>query len=106
MPPGVGGALSDTAIRPSVCLSHGAAALGYKHAGCLQLSRVLTAGPSAHGRRSATSRTAIGADIYGVPLSNLRNSKFGNNKTYRYVSYFLFLVCCPIKFCMDMRILT
>jgi len=28
------GALSD----PSVCLSHGAAALGYRHAGCLQLS--------------------------------------------------------------------
>jgi len=27
------GALSDTAIRPSVSLSHGAAALGYRHAG-------------------------------------------------------------------------
>jgi len=34
------GALSDSAIRPSVCLSHGAAALGYRHAGCLQLSHV------------------------------------------------------------------
>ena len=33
------GALSDADIRPSVCLSHGAAAcLGYRHAGCLQLS--------------------------------------------------------------------
>jgi len=33
------GALSDTVISPFVCLSHGAAAcLGYRHAGCLQLS--------------------------------------------------------------------
>ena len=37
-----------------------AAALGYRHVGCLQLSRVRTANPSADGRRSAASRTAIG----------------------------------------------
>jgi len=37
-----------------------AAALGYRHAGCLQLSHVRTADPSADGRRSAESRTAIG----------------------------------------------
>ena len=37
-----------------------AAALGYRHAGCLQLSHVWTADPSADGRRSAASRTAIG----------------------------------------------
>ena len=49
------GALSDTAIR----LSHGAAALGYRHAGCLQLSHVRTAHPSADGRGYAASRTAI-----------------------------------------------
>jgi len=55
-----GGAISDTAIRPSVCLSHGAAVLGYRHAGCLQLIRVRTADPSADGRRSAASRTAVG----------------------------------------------
>jgi len=44
---------------PSVCLSHGAAALGYRHAGCLQLRHVRTADLSAGGRRSAASRTAI-----------------------------------------------
>ena len=37
-----------------------AAALGYRHAGCLQLSHVWTADPSADGHRSAASRTAIG----------------------------------------------
>ena len=56
MPAAVGGgAKSDTALRPSVCPS-----LGYRHAGCLQPSHVRTADPSADGRRSATSRTAIG----------------------------------------------
>ena len=39
--------------------SHGAAALGYGHPGCLQLSHVRTADPSADGCRSAASRTAI-----------------------------------------------
>jgi len=62
-------ALSDTAIRPSVCPSvcpvaqlypRRAAALGYRHAGCLQLTHVRTADPSADGRRSAASRTAVG----------------------------------------------
>ena len=59
-------ALSDTMIRPSVCPSpRRAAALGYRLAGCLQLSRVWTADRSADGRRSAASRTAIdgGGDI-------------------------------------------
>jgi len=56
-----GGALSDTAIRRSVCPSpRRAVALGYMHAGCLQRSQVRTADPSADGRRSAASRTAIG----------------------------------------------
>ena len=50
------------------CLSHcscprSAAALGYRHTGCLQLSHVRTADPSASGRRSAASRTAIGGGI-------------------------------------------
>ena len=55
---------TDASISlPSVCLSHGAAALGYRHAGCLQLSHVRTADPSADGRRSAASRTAIGGGI-------------------------------------------
>jgi len=61
------GTLSDAAIRPSDRLSvpwrscpRRAAALGYRHAGCLQLSHVWIADPSADGRRSAASRTAIG----------------------------------------------
>jgi len=58
------GALSDTAIRPSVCPSpRRAAALFYRHAGCLQFSDVRTADSSADGRRSAASRTAIGGGI-------------------------------------------
>jgi len=40
-----------------------AAALGYRHAGCLQLSHMRTVDPSADGRRSAASWTAIGGDI-------------------------------------------
>ena len=38
--------------------------LRYRHAGCLQLSRVRTADPSADGRRSAASRTAICRGVY------------------------------------------
>ena len=51
---------------PSVCLSHGAAALGYRHAGCLQLSHRRPAEmcglpeSSEGGRRSAVSRTGVG----------------------------------------------
>ena len=43
----------------SVCLSQPrrAASLCYRHAGCLQLSHVRTADPSADGCRSAASRT-------------------------------------------------
>jgi len=41
MPPPQGGIKQYR--DPSVCLSHGAAALGYRHAGCLQLSQVRTA---------------------------------------------------------------
>ena len=43
--------LSDTAIRQSVCPSpRRTAALGYRRAGCLQLSHVRTADPSADGQ--------------------------------------------------------
>ena len=60
----VGGALCDTAIRPSLCPSpRRAAALCYRNAGCLQLSHMRTADQSADGRRSAASRTAIGRGI-------------------------------------------
>jgi len=48
---------------PSICVSHGAAALGYRHAGCLQLSHVRTADPSADGRTSATSGTLFGGGM-------------------------------------------
>jgi len=67
--PGVGGIkrYRDRHVCLSVCLSHGAVALGaqlpclgYRHAGCLHISHVRTADPSADGRRSAASRTAIG----------------------------------------------
>ena len=59
--PAVGRVLCDTAIHPSLCSSpRHAAALGYRHAGCLQLSHVWTADPTVDGRRSAASRTAIG----------------------------------------------
>ena len=65
--PSLLGALSDTAIRPSVpwrSYRRRTAALGNKHAGCLQLSHVRTADLSADGRRSAASRTAIGGGAY------------------------------------------
>ena len=50
---------------PSVCPScpGRAAARGYRHAGCLQLSHVRTADPSADGLRSAASQTAVGGGI-------------------------------------------
>ena len=48
----------DPSVCLSVSLSHSAAALGYRHAGCLQLSDVPTADRSTDGRRSAASRTA------------------------------------------------
>ena len=72
--PALGGALSDAASRPSVCLSVcptwprrataggqlGGQRLGQLRHSCLQASRaVRTADPSAHGRRSA----AIGGGI-------------------------------------------
>jgi len=40
------------------------AVLGYRHAGCLQLSHVWIADPSANGRRSAAIRDAIGGGAY------------------------------------------
>ena len=63
-----GGAFWNSAIRPSVCppvcLSHGAAALCYRHAGCRHLSYVQTV----DGCRSAASRTAIyGGHIVSPP---------------------------------------
>jgi len=67
------GALSNTAIHPSVCPSpRRAAALGYRHADCLQLSHVRTADLSADGRRSAASRTAIGGGISSRAISSYR----------------------------------
>jgi len=67
MPPTVGGGIKryrDPSVCPSVFPSpRRAAALGYRHAGCLQLSHVRTADSSADGRRSAASRTAIGGGI-------------------------------------------
>ena len=65
------GALSDTAIRPSVCPSpRRTAALGYRHAGCLQISHVRTSLcglltrrvelPSAGSCRLAASRAITG----------------------------------------------
>ena len=57
MPPSLGrGAVKQY----QYCLSHGAAALGYRQVGCLKVNHVRTADPSADGRRSAASRTAIG----------------------------------------------
>ena len=52
MPPAVGGIkrYRDPSVCPSVCPS-----VGYRHVGCLQLSHVRTADPSADGRRSAAS---------------------------------------------------
>ena len=49
-----------------VGLCHGAADLGYRHTGCLQLSYVQTADPSADGHRSAVSQTAIGGGNGGI----------------------------------------
>ena len=69
IPPAIGGALTDTAICLSVCPSpRHAAAVGYKHAGCLQLSHVQTAHPFADRCRSAANRTAIsGGHIVSPP---------------------------------------
>jgi len=70
MPPAVGGIKRYRDPSQPVSLSvpwrschRRAAALGYRHADCLQLSHVRTADPSADGRRSATSRTAIGGGM-------------------------------------------
>ena len=61
------GTLSDTVTRPSVC-PMGAAALGCRHSGCLQLTHVQTADLSVDGCRSAASRTAIvGEHIVSPP---------------------------------------
>jgi len=59
-------------VRPSVpwhSCPRRAAALGYRHAGCLQLSHVRTADLFADGRRSATSRTSIGGGHIVSPFS-------------------------------------
>ena len=55
-----------TAIRPSVpwrSCPRRVDALGYRRAGCLQLSHVWTAEPSADGRRSSASRRRGGGHI-------------------------------------------
>jgi len=64
MPPPYGGI--ERYRDPSVRLSHGAAAVRYRHACCLQLSHMRTEDPSADGRRSAGSRTAILENVLGV----------------------------------------
>jgi len=64
MPPPYGGI--ERYRDPSVRLSHGAAAVRYRHACCLQLSHMRTEDPSADGRRSAASRTAILENVLGV----------------------------------------
>jgi len=67
--PAIGGALSDTAIGPSVCLSHGAAALGYRHAGCLQLSHRRP--PEICGRRTRL-RTDVDPPLVELAISSRR----------------------------------
>jgi len=61
-PPAIGGIkrYRDPSVCPSVCPSPRlAAALGYRHAGCLQLSDIQTADLTMDGCRSAVSRSAI-----------------------------------------------
>jgi len=53
-PAAVGGGGIKRYRDPSVCLSRDAVAPGYRHAGCLQLSRERTADPSADGRTHST----------------------------------------------------
>ena len=63
--PAVGGGVKQYRY-PSVCLSQPyvhSCRIGYGYTGCLQRSYVRTADPSADGRRSAASRTAIGGGI-------------------------------------------
>ena len=87
-----GGALSDTAIRQSICPSPmRAAALGYRHAGCLYLSQVRTADQSADGRRSVASRTAIGG---AYRLDNLfaRSCSDAAYRCHYYSNTLLFLL--------------
>jgi len=72
--------LSNTAIRPSVCPGpRRAAAVGCRHAGCLQLRHVRTVDPSADGRRSAASRTAIGGG--GISSRRTRGDNLSLIKT-------------------------
>ena len=72
-------ALSDAAIRPSVCPSPScAAALGYRHAGCLQLSHVRTVDPSTDGSRSTSSLTAPSAG--GISSCRLRSDNLLNTQ--------------------------
>jgi len=88
-----GGALSDTAIRPPVCPSLGystlaawRSCLGYWHAGTCSWPATIdvrTADPSADGRRSAASRTAIGG---GISRRRPRGDNlFSNKSVFGYV---------------------
>jgi len=67
----VGNSATPRSVRLSVpwrSCPRRAVALGYMHAGCLQLSHVRTADRSADGRRSPASRTAInGGHIVSPP---------------------------------------
>ena len=85
-----GGAFWNSAIRPSVCppvcLSHGAAALCYRHAGCRHLSYVQTV----DGCRSAASRTAIYGG--GYRLAAPGRQLVCVNDTLSFFSFFLFAI--------------
>ena len=98
-PPRRRGALSNTAIHPSVCPSpRRAAALGYRHADCLQLSHVRTADLFADGHRSAASRTAIGGGhiVSGDIIIS------GDNLfvcVFKYRTFYCY-VFCELHFCI------
>ena len=78
IPPPLGGVkrYRDTSVCPN---PKRAADLGYRHAGCLQLSHVRTVDPSADGRRSAASQTVTGGGI-----SSLRHRDDNFFKSIRY----------------------
>ena len=71
MPTAVG---EHYAIPQSVCPSpRHTATLGYRRAGCLQLSHVQTADPKVGGCRSTVSQTAIGGGggVYGLAAARI-----------------------------------
>ena len=73
------------------------AGLGYRHAGCLQLSHVRTADPFADGCRSAASRTAIG----GTGISSRRprgdNMLINHRGRLSAIFAFFFMFCSRLS---------